>query len=419
MAYVTPDAPTRSELSACVQCGLCLPHCPTFRLTGRESASPRGRLMAMSAVLDGVLTVDEAFDDAMSFCLQCRACEAVCPGLVPFGRAMEGARAELAVQRPTPQRRTRRLLLGSILPNRTAMSLITFGASLVQRVRLGGMLPATIRRSFVGMRRLGGRSSWVGREVLPAGSPRATIGLLAGCVMDDWFGPVHDATVEVLRAAGYRVIVPPAQTCCGALAAHDGHVEVTRRLARTNREAFSDVDLIVSDAAGCTAHLKEYDHWAGPGFQDRVRDVTELVAELIDAGDLPTLPADRGNVAVQDPCHLRHAQRITSAPRAILRAAGYTPVEIDPDGLCCGAAGIYSVLHPDTSHELGTRKADQIRSTSASIVSSANPGCEMQLRSHLDGKIEVSHPVELYWEALLESSSLPAGRGSNDRIGAL
>lgn len=403
MAFVTPEAPTRPELSACVQCGLCLPHCPTFRLTGRESAGPRGRLMAMSAVLDGVLTVDEAFDDAMSYCLQCRACEAVCPGLVPFGRVMEGARAELDVQRPSARRTARRMLLGVVLPNRGLIRLATFGAGLMQRLRLGGVLPGPVRRSFAGMRRLGGRRSWVGREALPAQEPIGTVGLLAGCVMDAWFGPVHDATVGVLTAAGYRVTVPAAQTCCGALAAHDGHVDVTRELAGRNRDAFADVDLVVSDAAGCTAHLKEYDHWTGDGFQAKVRDATELVAELIDDGRLPTVGGDRGGVAVQDPCHLRHAQRITTAPRSILAAAGYTPLEIDPDGLCCGAAGIYSVLHPETSHELGTRKATQVLGTGAPVVASANPGCEMQLRSHLAGKVAVAHPIELYWRALTES----------------
>jgi glycolate oxidase iron-sulfur subunit len=359
--------------------------------------------MAMSAVLDGVLTVDEAFDDAMSYCLQCRACEAVCPGLVPFGRVMEGARAELDAQRPSPRRRARRFLLGSILPRRPLISSATFAASVIQRLRLGGLLPAPVRRSFTGLRALGGRSSWVGREAMPSHAPLGTVGLLAGCVMDAWFGPVHDATVGVLTAAGYRVTVPEDQTCCGALAAHDGHVAVTRELAEANRLAFSEVDLVVSDAAGCTAHLKEYDHWAGGPFQDKVRDVTELVAELIESGRLPVIAGDRGAVAVQDPCHLRHAQRITTAPRAILRAAGHTPVEIDPDGLCCGAAGIYSILHPETSHELGMRKAGQVMATGAPIVASANPGCEMQLRSHLDGKAAVAHPVELYWRALSES----------------
>ena len=408
MPFVTEQAPTRIELSACVQCGLCLPHCPTFRLTGKESASPRGRLMAMTAVLDGVLDVNEAFDDAMSFCLQCRACEAVCPGLVPFGRAMEGARAELDVQRPTRQRWLRGFVLGRLLPRRSLVGTATLGVVVIQRLRATSLVPNRVRRSFSGLRKLTRRSSWLGRESLPSGPTRGTVGLLSGCVMDAWFGPVHDATVGLLTLGGYHVVVPETQTCCGALAAHDGHVDATRRLAAENRVAFQDVDLVISNAAGCTAHLKEYDHWTEPGLAEKVRDITEVVAELIETGVLPTLPAGRGDVAIQDPCHLRHAQRILAAPRQIVTAAGYRPVEIDPDGLCCGAAGIYSVLHPETSAQLGATKARQVEATNATVVSSANPGCEMQLRSFLDGKTVVAHPVELYWQALVESGGTAA-----------
>jgi glycolate oxidase iron-sulfur subunit len=227
--------------------------------------------------------------------------------------------------------------------------------------------------------------------------------LLSGCVMDAWFGGVHDATVGILLRAGFRVVVPDTQTCCGALAAHDGHAGEARRLAKANLAAFEGVDLIVSDSAGCTAHLKGYGHWTegGDQFEPRVRDATELIADLITAGRLPRSTVDRGRVAVQDPCHLRHAQRIVAPPREILCAAGHTPVEIDEDGLCCGAAGVYSLLRPGASHQLGVRKAEQVRESGAMIVASANPGCEMQLRSHLPRSVRVAHPVELYWEALL------------------
>lgn len=402
--FVTPDAPRRDELSACVQCGLCLPHCPTFRLTGKESASPRGRLTAMSAVLDGVATVDGMFDDVISFCLGCRACEAVCPGLVPYGRALEGARAEIATQRPDRARRARRALLGRLLPSRGLVGLATAGVSAAQTVGAGRILPGFAARGLAGLRPLRARGrSWVGRVAEPAGEPLGTVALLSGCVMDAWFRPVHDATVAVLRRAGYRVEVPAGQTCCGALAAHDGAAAEARSLAAHNAAALAGYDLVVSDAAGCTAHLKEYGHWAGEAgaeVESRARDVTELVASLIDDGRLPVLDLDLGPVAVQDPCHLRHAQRIVQQPRRILRAAGYRPVEIDVDGLCCGAAGIYSVLHPEASRSLGEAKAGQVRSSGSTIVASANPGCEMQLRSYLGGEYRVAHPVELYAEAL-------------------
>lgn len=403
--FVTPEAPTRAELSACVACGLCLPHCPTFRLTGRESASPRGRLAVMGAVLDGVLPLDADADEVFSFCLQCRACEAVCPGLVPFGRAMEGARAELTVQRPTPARRFRRLILGRVLPSRAAMRLVTAGARVLQA--LGGPVPARLRRGFLGLRPLRVRRGLAGESFAPRkrGAPRGTVGLLAGCVMDPWFPGVHEATVDLLTRAGFRVVVPAAQTCCGALAAHDGHAGEARRLAAANAAAFAGCDLLVSDAAGCTAHLKDH----GDGLPP-VRDVTELVAELIAGGVLPRIGPGRGPVAVQDPCHLRHAQRIVDAPRAILRAGGFEPVEIDPDGLCCGAAGIYSLLEPEASAELGTRKAAQVVASGASIVASANPGCEIQLRGYLGSGFRIAHPVELYREALTELSSTEWGK---------
>lgn len=413
--FVTVHAPTGVELSACVQCGLCLPHCPTFRLTGKESASPRGRLAAMRAVLEGNAEVDAAFDEAISFCLGCRACEAVCPGLVPYGRVLEGARAELVTQRPGAGRRVRAFGLGAVLPNRPLIRLATWAAALAQRLRLMALAPAALARSMGGMRRLSfSTRTWVGRTVEPAEGVRGTAMLLAGCVMDPWFTPVHDATVDLLVRAGYRVEVPDAQTCCGALAAHDGHAGVAARLAAQNVVAFAGADLVVANAAGCSAHLKEYGHLTAGGaeFSATVRDVTEVVADLIAEGALPTLDQSGERVAVQDPCHLRHAQRIVAQPRAILRAAGLEPVEIDPDGLCCGAAGIYSVLRPEASAELGRRKAAQVESVDVRLVASANPGCEMQLRANLDPSTRVAHPVEWYHERLLafESGRYAAAR---------
>jgi glycolate oxidase iron-sulfur subunit len=407
MGYRTVDAPTAPELSACVQCGLCLPYCPTFRLTGKESASPRGRLSAMRAVLEGHAEIDAAFDEAISFCLGCRACEAVCPGLVPYGRLLEGARTELVAAHPTTFRRVRRFGLGRMLPNRALVRLGTILATFAQRIRLdrlGGM----VGRTLGGLRRLDFASkSWIGRSADPQGQSRGTAMMLAGCIMDGWFGPVHDATVELLRRAGYRVEVPASQTCCGALAAHDGHADTARRLASQNVAAFATADVVVADAAGCSAHLKEYAHLApgGAEFATKVRDVTELVAELIADGSLPTLPPTGARVAIQDPCHLRHAQRIVLEPRAILRAAGIEPVEIDPDGLCCGAAGIYSVLRPQASDELGVMKAAQVEATGVAAVASANPGCEMQLRAHLGRDFRVAHPVEWYLESLLAAEA--------------
>ncbi|MPZ51618.1 MAG: 4Fe-4S dicluster domain-containing protein [Acidimicrobiia bacterium] len=401
--WITDFRPTKDELDACVHCGLCLPHCPTFRLTGNEAASPRGRITAMRAVNEGVLTVDEDFEEMLGFCLGCRACEAVCPGLVPYGRLFEGARAEIAAQRPTLVGSARRRALGRLLPLRRLVGSATTMAGLLQKV--DGLLPNPLRKRLGGLRTLSANpQSSLGRIVEPEGTPVGTVGLLSGCVMDPWFGGVHEASIALLSRAGYRVVVPRSQTCCGALAAHDGAAEEARRLAAVNQRAFAGVDVVVADAAGCSAHLADYDHFVDGGFDAPTRDITVVIAEAIADGRLPRMEGNE-SVAYQDPCHLRHAQRITEEPRSIVRAAGYEAVEIDPDGICCGAAGLYTLLRPVAADELGKRKADQVRATGMTTVVSANPGCEMQLRSHLGDSYRIVHPVELYHDRLVSHAN--------------
>ncbi len=405
MGWVTPYAPLDDDLSQCIQCGLCLPSCPTYRVTGLETASPRGRLSAMSAIAAGH-PIDDRFEQIMGSCLQCRACEVVCPSFVPFGKAMEGARTEVAAQRPGFLRRIRRLGTAWVLGNRRAVRLLTLGAKVAQATPLKTLAPAKIRRSMTGLRSLRGTPpTVVGRTVRAQGEKRGVAGLLAGCVMDTWFGNVHTATVDLLSTIGWEVVSPPEQTCCGALAAHDGWADDTRKMAATNVAAFRDFDLVVVDSAGCGAHMKEYGHWAEGGTElaAKVVDITEVIAEAIDDGVLPRLASSGERVAVQDPCHLRHVQRITAEPRQVLEAAGLTVMEIDSQGRCCGAAGVYSLLEPEMSRRLGSDKAEQIKGTEARLVSSPNPGCEMQLRTHLmeqGHEARVAHPVELYHEAL-------------------
>jgi glycolate oxidase iron-sulfur subunit len=324
---------------------------------------------------------------------------------------MEGARAELSAQRPQG-RRIRQLILGKGLASRRVVDAATAGAAVIQRTGWWWLVPRRLRAGLTGLRKVPMRRSTRLGTVHPAVGPeRGAAALLAGCVMDPWFGAVHDATVDLLAAAGYSVTVPESQTCCGALAAHDGAADAAHRLAERNVSAFEGFDVVVVNSAGCGAHLKQYGHWAGTAGAElgsRVRDVTEVLAMSIEEGRLPVLEHDRGAVAVQDPCHLRHAQRITLQPRRVLEAAGYDPVELGDDGLCCGAAGVYSVLRPATSAELGRRKAAQILATGSTVVATANPGCEIQLRSHLPRWADIRHPVELYYRALTEAA---AGRG--------
>ncbi|MDJ0952217.1 MAG: (Fe-S)-binding protein [Acidimicrobiia bacterium] len=394
--------PTQAQLDTCVTCGLCLPHCPTFRLTGDEVASPRGRIVAMAAIATGELPSDETYAGMMSFCLGCRACEAACPSLIPFGLMMEGAREQLAEDQPSFTGRLRRLLVGRLLNVKWLLALATSGIGILQKLRITRFLPRKLRIAR-GLRPLRVfPHTVVGVHDNTPAEPAGSVALLAGCIMDEWFPAVHDATRGVLQMAGFQVHSPERQQCCGALAAHEGAGDAARRMAKQNTAAFAGYDYIISDAAGCSAHLKEYAEWAegGESVAGRTKDVTEFVAELIADGRLPRAEKPNGAVAIQDPCHLRHAQRITSAPREIVRAAGYTPVEIDPDGLCCGAAGLYMVYEHETAEQLGEQKVEQIAATGLDTVVTANPGCEIQLRGHLGNGYRVLHPIELYWESL-------------------
>ncbi len=381
MFWATTHHPARFDLDSCVTCGLCLPVCPTFRLTGDETASPRGRLTAIDAVDRGDVAVDARFGEIIGSCLQCRACETACPSLVPFGRVIESATAEVRAMSPS---RTRRFAVTTAVTTPVLLRSSSIGVGIAQRI---GVPSLGLRRLPVPNRTARG-GSWG-----PATAPRAT--LFVGCVADAWFSDVHKATIELLLAAGYRVDAPRGQTCCGALAAHDGYADDANGMADTNRESLSDADLIVVNVAGCGAHLK-----ADEGLGPKVRDVTEVVAGAIADGRLPTLAPRGERVGGQDPCPLEHGQGIVTEPRAILAAGGYEVIDADPGGLCCGAAGTYLIDHPETSTELGHRKAATVERTGAKLVASSNAGCEMQLRRLLADGYKVRHPIEFYGRAL-------------------
>jgi glycolate oxidase iron-sulfur subunit len=348
----------------------------------------------MSAVADGVAEVDAKFEEILDFCLGCRACEPVCPGMVPYGSLLEGARAEIVAQLPSTRRRIRGVAVGHLVGSQFFLVSLTFLIRMVQIFHLRFLVPGRFRRTFEGIRPIEGRAK-SGR--LESSGSGMRIGLLTGCIQNQWFPGVNTAAAELLARAGFEVVVPEGQTCCGALAAHDGHADLSNRLLAKNHMAFEECELVVATAAGCSAHLHDN--------LENALDVTVVIAGAIADGLLPSLQPGGSEVVVQDPCHLRHAQRIIDEPRSILRAAGYTVVDLEDDGMCCGAAGLYTILQPTASAELGLRKANLIRSTERTLVASANPGCEMQLRSFLGDDYRIAHPIELYLEAIEESGS--------------
>jgi glycolate oxidase iron-sulfur subunit len=388
------EAPSDADLSSCVACGLCLPHCPTYRLTGEESASPRGRIAAMRAVHEGAAEVDATFSTFMDLCLSCRACEDVCPSHVPFGRMMEHARVQVEPLRSRRARFVRWLGLDVTLPRRKLLWL----AAALQPIGLL-VMPRRVRRLVPKRSELFRRLPRVSE---PTGETRGTVALLAGCVQDRWYRDVNRATIRVLVRNGWRVVVPRPQRCCGALAAHYGHLDTARRLAERNLRAFAGVDVVVANAAGCGAHLKDVGALLGThearAFAETVRDVMELLAES--ALEPPAAGAGVERVAYHDACHALRAQKLREEPRSVLRSIpGVEVVDVPGGDVCCGAAGLYNVLQPAMSSELRAGKAEAIAGTGARVVASANPGCTMQLSAGLRERgetgIEVVHPVEL------------------------
>jgi glycolate oxidase iron-sulfur subunit len=383
------DAPTQADLNACVACGLCLPHCPTYRLTGEESASPRGRIAAMRAVQDGRASADETFAEFMDLCLVCRACEDVCPSHVPFGRMMEAARTQIEPNRSRSARFLRWVGLDVVLPSRRltrlAGALAPFSRPFLPR-RIRSLIPR------------GGRSSGrLPRLTEPDGQARGTVALLSGCVQDLWFRRVNAATIRVLAGDGWRVVVPDDQTCCGALAAHNGHLATARKLARRNAAAFSRVDHVVVNAAGCGAHMAGYGDLV-VGAELPVRDVMAFLHEEGIRGHTGSLP-ERTVVAYHDACHALRSQGIHRQPRELLGAIANLELAEIPNGdRCCGAAGIYNVTEPEMSGRLLREKTEAVVSTGATVVASANPGCTMQILAGVRGigaSIDVVHPIEL------------------------
>lgn len=414
------DTPDDDLLRACVHCGMCLPTCPTYRLTGQEASSPRGRLWMMRAVADGRLDLGAPeFDEQMYQCLNCRACEAVCPSGVRYGPLVEASRAQLEQHRPRPvwQKLARAAGLAwpfaDIRRLRTMVDLLRIyqKTGLAKVARKSGVLQALRMDQLESMLQplreeplIAGTERWGHENSEPAQ-------LFNGCVMSTVFSNVNRATGRVLARNGYAVTVPATQQCCGALHVHSGMMADARRLAKRNIRAFEaagDGPIVVT-AAGCGAALKEYDFLLkddpefaarAKAFAERVVDVSELLARK--PLTPPTHRVER-TVTYQEPCHLAHAQRITEQPRELLaQVPGLELIEMKESSLCCGSAGIYNIIRKDMANELGDRKICHILETGASEVITANPGCAMQIRTSLhrrNATLPVMHIVEVLDEA--------------------
>ena len=414
-------APERGVMDACVHCGFCLPACPTYQLWGDEMDSPRGRIWLMRKASTGDAPLDNTFQTHIDQCLGCMSCMTACPSGVEYNKLIEDTRGQ--VERNIPRTLADRLfrkLLFATFPHPARLRMLAVPLGLYQRsglqtfVRRSGVLKLLPKR-LAAMEQLLPRVPRRTQAHMTATPPatRGRVAMLTGCVQDAFFRPVNEATERVLRAAGYEVIVPQGQGCCGALLVHSGYdtdaEAYARRMIATMEEA--NPDIIAINAAGCGSTMKEYGHllrddpaWAAraQAFSAKCRDISELIEPL--AGELPysALPL---RIAYHDACHLRHAQGIYAQPREVLAQIPQLEIaEIADAHLCCGSAGVYNLLFPETAAELGARKAENVLATGAQALVSANPGCLLQLQNALRARGEqplpTFHTVEILDAAL-------------------
>ena len=405
-------------VNQCVHCGLCLPYCPTFSELGTEMDSPRGRIFLIKSLAEGRIGLSDSTVEHLSLCLDCRACETVCPAGVPYGRLIEAAKAEIERQRPggVLRRGFRWVNFGLLLGRPRVLR----AAALGLRAYQASGLQALVRRSGLARLLPGTLPAWeallpslpADRSPLPAltpaiGTRRARVAMLTACVQSVVFGAHNRATARVLARNGCEVLAPEGQGCCGALNAHGGDHARAIEMAKRTIETFeaAGAAAVIVNTSGCGAHMKAYGallanepDWRerGERFARTVQDLAEFLAREPLRGPLQPVPL---TVTYHDPCHVVHGQKIRRQPRELLaQIPGLRVVDLPESDWCCGSAGIYNLTQPEMADRLLRRKVRNIVATTAEAVVTANPGCILQIQSGLRAQgreLPVLHLVEI------------------------
>lgn len=425
------------QLTNCMRCGFCLPVCPTFKITGIEAESPRGRISLMKAAVDGIMEPGIAFEDQMNHCLGCRACEPACPADVKYGHLIEQARD--AIEKHTTHRAwvngVRHVLLKKVFPNQKRMKLLGKGLEIYEKSGLQKFVRKTGSAGILGehMKNMEaimpqGSSKGVvelmGTRIEAKGEKVATVAMFRGCMMDSMFIETNKNTIALLSEAGFEIVIPDDQQCCGAIQAHSGEVAQAELQAINNVKVFKDsgADYIVSNAGGCGALLVEYDHLLrnindmredAKWFAGRVKDVSTLLADY----GRPLKYAFKQNksgavITYQDSCHLRNVMKGGANPRKLLKQIeGVQYVEMKAAESCCGSAGTYNLTQPEMSNKILRNKMVDARATAAQYIVTSNPGCLLQMKlgihKHAEGKaMEAVHIVDFLYDCLQREESV-------------
>ncbi|MCY0878823.1 MAG: heterodisulfide reductase-related iron-sulfur binding cluster [Firmicutes bacterium] len=396
-----------AEIHHCNKCGFCLPACPTYRLTGNEVDSPRGRIALVEGVLNNEIAADEGLSASLSYCLGCRACETACPSGVQYHRVLEAGKKVLDRTKPGHRQLTwvpRTLLKLTRQPKRlkrlAALGRRTAHWPLPSRLKaLAPMLD--YREESI-------------QPVPPAPQSAPPAFFFHGCVQEALFHDANDAAKALLSAAGYRVEDPPQQACCGALLWHAGREEEARDLARRNIVAFEQgAAPVVNTAGGCGAMLKSYPELfdEDPAWRERAERFAARVSDwlsLLEAAPHRLEYQGTGErVVLQNSCHLVNVEGGGERPGQMLGAvAGDTYVPLAGQDRCCGSAGIYNIQHPEWALQLLDQKMDEVAQAQPTRVVVVNPGCALQMtlgvkRSHLNAEVE--HLARYLYRAFLRA----------------
>ena len=426
------NPPLEEDLYKCVHCGFCLQACPTYVQTGLETESPRGRIALMKGVIEGRLTMNNDVIDHWDMCIQCRACEDVCPSGVPYGNLIEKTMSQVSKSRKTSilTKVVNWLLLRRILTDQIILSGLvgtmriyqkTGMHKLVSVLKVLHLIPGNLGSLHDSMPRISDKFfSADGQTYHPFGEPKKTVGLLSGCIMPLINGPEMRSAIRVLTRNGVKVVVPKEQGCCGAIHSHVGDLVKARDMARRNIDAFlsKDIDAVLSSSAGCSTRMKEYGELLkddevyidkAKQLEYKVKDINEFLYELpID----PPKGRLESNVTYQDPCHLAHTQKIRSQPRELLKLIpGLNLIEMRNSDRCCGAGGTYVITQHKMSLNLMDDKMKTIEETGAQIVTTGNPGCWMQMNQ---GTQKTNMSVEVKYVTDLLDASYQAERIQNE-----
>lgn len=415
------DPPAQSLIDACVHCGFCLTTCPSYRVIGKETDSPRGRIYLMDAINKQDAPLATVTAQHFDTCLGCLACTTACPSGVQYDKLISAMRPQ--IERNVPRGvgdRLFRQLIFSLFPHPDRLRFLLPPLWLYQALGVGKFVKATGILSRIP--RLAAMESLLPSvtaksfqdnlpDRLPAqGKTRYRVGMILGCVQRIFFSEVNEATARVLSANGCEVIIPKSQGCCAALPHHQGQEEAARQLARQMIDSFegTGVDAIIINAAGCGHTLKEYGHLLkdDPDYRDKaiafsnqVKDVQEFLMAVGLTAELSPITEKPITVVYQDACHLLHGQKISLQPRQLLQAIpGITLREPIDAALCCGSAGVYNMLQPEIAEELGQQKVENLVNTGAKLIASSNPGCSLQIQKHLEQQgysLPLMHPIRL------------------------